>query len=407
MEIQGEVLIVGGGVAGLAAALRLGAAGRRVLLVEQAALPRDKVCGEGLMPMALAELAELAALPAGAGLDAGPAALGGAPFAGLEYRSARRRVALDFRGPLQGRGLRRTALISALHAAVTRLPGVSQHADAAREPLWEDGRIVGVRGVRAVYRAPVVLAADGVHAGLARRAGVGLRVYGERMALRRHYRLAPGVAVPRVVVGLFAPHDVYLTPVGGGLLLATTMTDRPGYRALAGRYDAFLRAGPCGELFAGAEPVTPELGWHHPLFVPRRYSAGGMLLVGDAGGGVDPCLGMGIALALASARFAAEAAAGLLDGPQRREALLRTYGQRRKLLFRHFNALARVMRAAVRSPLGGEALLLAMRGWPGVAESLLDIVAAGHPWRSFAWPALLEPLRPGVRTRRAGTAQGD
>ena len=391
MAIEGEVLIVGGGVAGLAAAAQLGAAGRRVLLVDQAPLPRDKVCGEGLMPMALEALAAL-------GL--GAAALPGAPFAGLEYRTRRGAVRLDFRPRVQGRGVRRTALIEALHRAATGHAGVSEHADAVREPLWEGGRIAGVRGLHDLYRAPVVLAADGVQSGLARRAGAALRPYGERMGLRRHYRLAPGVAVPRVVVGLFAPHDVYLTPVGEGTLLATTMTDRAGYRAVVGRYDAFLRAGPCGDLFAGAEPVSRQLGWHHPLCAPRHYNVGGMLLVGDAGGGVDPCLGVGMSMGLASARFAAEAALALLAAPGAGEAAaaaLRRFDRQRKELFRHFNAFGRVMRATVRSRRAGELLVRAMGRWPGVAESLLDIVATGHPWRGFAWPALLEPLWPGAR----------
>lgn len=389
MRVDGEVLIVGGGVAGLATAAALGAAGRRVLVVDKAALPRDKVCGEGLMPMGLAALRIL-------GLQ--PAALPGAPFAGLEYRSRRGAAHLDFRAheglPAQGRGVRRTVLIEALHALASRHGGVSHHRDRVKEPIWERGRIVGARGLAATYRAPVVLAADGVHSALARRAGVWPRVYGERMGLRRHYRVAPGTPLPRVQVGLFAPHDVYLTPVGGDVLLATTMTDRAGYRAVAGHYDAFLRGTPYGALFADAEPASDQLGWHHPLFAPPRYTVGGMLLVGDAGGGVDPCLGMGMSMALASAQFAVEAALGMLAEPTRHEAWEHAFDARRRLLFRHYDWFGRLFRFMVRSPRGSALLVGAMRHWPAVAESVLDIVATGQPWRSFPWPALLQPLRP-------------
>lgn len=388
MAVEGEVLIVGGGVAGLAVAIQLGVAGRRVLVVDKAPLPRDKVCGEGLMPMGLAALQAL-------GLDA--SALPGAPFQGLEYRSRRQRVPLNFRPQVLGRGVRRTALIAALHGAATALPTVSRHADRVREPIRQAGRIVGAQGERATYRAPVVLAADGVHSSLARRAGLPLRVYGKRMALRRHFRLAPGVAVPRVCVGLFAPHDLYLTPVGDNTLLATTMTDRAGYRAIAHRYDAFLREGPYADLFAGAEPVSQQLGWHHPLFSPRHYAVEGMLLVGDAGGGVDPCLGVGISMALASAEFAARAALALLEAPAEQAQWIARYEGECKILFQHFNAFGRVMRALVRSRRGGALLVQAMRHWPGAAESLLDIVARGSPWRTFTWPALLRPVRPANR----------
>lgn len=403
MPTESDVLIVGGGVAGLAAAARLGAAGRRVCVVDRAPLPRDKVCGEGLMPMGLAALETL-------GLDT--AALPGAPFRGLECHSRGIVARMDFPAPApggpaeagQGRGVRRTALIEALHALASRHPGVVHRQDDAREPVWEGGRIVGVRGRRATYRAPVVLAADGVQSGLAQRAGLAAHPYGERMALRRHYRLAEGAPMPRVLVGLFAPHDVYLTPVGEGVLLATTMTDRAGYRAVASRYDAFLRRSPCGALFAGAEPVSPQRGWHHPLFAPPRYTVGGMLVVGDAGGGVDPCLGMGMSMALASALYAAEAAGGMLEEPARRSLWAAHFDRRRRILFRHLYGFGRVFRFMVRSPRGSALLVGAMRHWPGVAESLLEIVAAGRPWRSFAWPALLQPLWAESRTGMQGGA---
>ncbi|NIP72852.1 MAG: hypothetical protein GWO16_07385, partial [Gammaproteobacteria bacterium] len=216
------------------------------------------------------------------------------------------------------------------------------------------------------------------------------------MALRRHYRLPPGTLPAHVGVGLFAPHDVYLTPVGADELLATCMTDRAGCRAVRDDYDGFLRRSPYGDLFANATPAGAVLAWHHPLFVPRAYHTGGMLLVGDAGGGVDPCLGVGLSMALASALFAAEAVPGMLAEPPRRAAWLHHFDRRRKLLFRHFDLFGRLFCLAVRSPRGSEALLWGMRHWPGIAAQLLDIVAAGRPWRGFAWSALLEPLVGGL-----------
>lgn len=387
-----DVLIVGGGVAGLTAAARLGAGGCRVQVVDKSPLPRDKVCGEGVMPMGLGALREL-------GME--PATLPGAWFRGVEYRSRTRTARMNFRAGEVGRGVRRTALIEALDGLAAAQPGVRFHTDAVRDPIWERGRIVGARGQHADYRAAVVLAADGVHSGLARRAGLVPRPYGERMGLRLHYRLAPGTPVPRVGVGLFAPHDVYLTPVGDDVLLATTMTDRAGYRAVVHRYDAFLRESPYGALFAGAQPVSRQLGWHHPLFVPPRYTVGGMLVLGDAGGGLDPCLGMGISLAVASALFAAQAAQGMLAEPARHAAWTLHFDRQRKVLFRHFSAFGRLFRFAVRSRRGSEWLVAGMHHWPRVTDSLLDIVATARPWRSFPWDALAEPLWPAWHGARA------
>src|SRR5580692_1280581 len=54
-----DVIVVGGGPAGAAAAARLAARGLRTVLVDRAGFPRDKVCGDFVAPMALAELADL------------------------------------------------------------------------------------------------------------------------------------------------------------------------------------------------------------------------------------------------------------------------------------------------------------------------------------------------------------
>ena len=54
-----DVIIVGAGPAGSATAHRLASAGRDVLLLEKASLPRDKVCGDGLTPRAVRSLIDM------------------------------------------------------------------------------------------------------------------------------------------------------------------------------------------------------------------------------------------------------------------------------------------------------------------------------------------------------------
>jgi flavin-dependent dehydrogenase len=382
MDERAEVIVAGAGIAGLSLATLLGRQGIDVLVIDRTPAPRDRVCGEGVMPMGMAVLREI-------GID--PEAMTGHDFRGLEFATTRQRHAIDFCGA-RGRGIRRTVLIEALERTARVHPSVRIERDVVLAPIEEQDRIHGVRGRVGRYRASWVVAADGAHSPLMRAAGVSRQERGYRMGLRQHFVLPCPHRMERVWVGLFPPFDVYVTPVGGRDLLVTTMCDREAYRRVLGRYRAFLERTPFAPLLEGAQPASPLLGWHQPLFRPERFAPRGMLAVGDAGGGIDPCLGMGMSFALASAHEAARAISATLRQPGAREAQERAFEAWRAALFRHYNAFDRVFRVLVTSRAGSEALLWGMRHWPQIAEGLTDIVAQCRPWRGFPWGALLRPV---------------
>ena len=58
-DMRVDALVIGAGPAGSAAAITLAGAGRDVVMVDRAAFPRDKVCGDALIPDALKALARL------------------------------------------------------------------------------------------------------------------------------------------------------------------------------------------------------------------------------------------------------------------------------------------------------------------------------------------------------------
>jgi 2-polyprenyl-6-methoxyphenol hydroxylase-like FAD-dependent oxidoreductase len=370
-DIDADVVVVGAGVAGLALAAQLGAVGHSVVLVDKAPASRDKVCGEGIMPLGLQVLDAL-------GLGVGQ--LPGADFDALDYRTGWQFHTIRLRRGHVGRGLRRTALIDHLQGHALKHPAVSLVRDAILAPEWAGGRVVAVRSGQSRYRGRVIVAADGVNSVLARRCGAAPRVYGLRMALRRHYRLPAGRVPARVQVGLFGPYDVYLTPVGGDELLATTMTDRAGYAAIVDRYDAFLRDSAYGACFEGAEPASELLGWYHPLFRPADYAPGGVWLVGDASGGIDPCLGMGISMALAGARQAAGLLAAALEKQVPLAQAQAEYAAWRSDLFHHYHDFGKLFRLLVTTAAGSAALVRAMKMLPGVADRIFSSVAEMRPW---------------------------
>src|ERR1700749_4617629 len=166
-----DLLIAGGGPAGLASAINARQQGLSVIVAEPRANPIDKACGEGLMPGGLAELVTLGVDPAGM------------PLRGIAYLNEHRRAEAPFRsGP--GRGVRRTTL----HAAL---------ASRAKEQdtEWISTRITGVdqdaHGVTAAgIRAKWLIAADGLHSAVRRAVGINA-VPGtpRRYGVRRHYRV--------------------------------------------------------------------------------------------------------------------------------------------------------------------------------------------------------------------------
>ena len=377
-----EVIVVGAGAAGMAAALQLGRAGHAVLLLDRAPLPRDKVCGEGIMPLGIAELERLE-LP--------PRSLPGEDFIGLEYHSHHQSLRLELPHPLKGRGIRRTTLLGALQQALHGLPNLRWKRSRVRSLIYQGGRVVGVQGTAGTFRAPLVLACDGVQSGLARLAGIPLSHFGERYAVRQHFAMPSRQLDARVWVGLFAPWDLYVTPVAPNEVLFTTMTDAPGLRAIGKNYAAWLRQGPFGQLLNGAAPASPRLGWRQQLFFAGNRFTPGLLIAGDAGGSIDPCLGMGLSMALVSARLAAETARGLLAQSGKEKEIHKLYQEDRERLFKHYRSFARLFNLLVTSAAGSEMLLWSMRHWPHAAQGILGIIAARRAWRSLPLRALLKP----------------
>lgn len=270
-----DVLVAGGGPAGLAAAIHAALAGREAVVVEPRTSPVDKACGEGVMPSGVAALRAL-------GVEAT-----GRELRGIRYLDGATRVEAAFRDRT-GLGIRRTELHAALHRrardlGVRIVPGkvgeVRQSADT-----------VTAAGLTARW----LIAADGLHSPLRR--GLGLDLPGTapgRYGLRRHYRVAPWTDFVDVH---WSPYgEAYVTPVGDDLVGVAILTrTRRAYDEHLADFPGLAASlhGPAATAVRGAGPLRQRV---------RRRTAGRVLLVGDAAGYVDALTGEGIALALATA----------------------------------------------------------------------------------------------------------
>lgn len=277
-----DLVVVGGGPAGLATGLHAARAGLDVVVLESRAGTVDKACGEGLMPGALAALLDLDVDPPGPALT------------GIRYVSGRRQAQAAFREGV-GRGVRRTALHGALREA-TADAGVPVEQHQVRE-VCQDGAGVVVDGLHARW----LVAADGLHSPLRRSLGLeGPSGRHRRFGLRRHYAVSPWSDHVEVHWGRSA--EVYLTPVAADQVGVAVLS------ATRGGYDEHLAAFP--EILArlrGAAPASDVRGAGPLRRTSTARTSGRALLVGDAAGYVDALTGEGVALALAQAGAAVEA----------------------------------------------------------------------------------------------------
>jgi flavin-dependent dehydrogenase len=371
-----DVLIAGGGPAGLATAIRCAQAGLEVTVAEPRAGPIDKACGEGLMPAAVA------------GLDAIGVDPRGWPLRGIRYLDEQHRVDGLFRGG-PGLGVRRTELHAALGLRAKEL-GVSV-VPARVEAFVQDGECVRAAGLTARY----LVAADGLHSPIRRacgleagaaggavrgsaggsvrgslRAGGSLRT-GARYGLRRHYRVAPWTSL--VEVHWAAGSEAYVTPVAGDLVGVAILGGRGVFPGGSGDgaspFDARLAAFPAlQERLAGAEPASTVRGAGPLRQDVRRRVCGRVLLVGDASGYLDALTGEGISVALAQAAVLAPC---LRDGrPADYERAWRRVSRKSRLL-------TAGLLWSRRQPLLGQRIVPAAERLPRLFTAIVNQVADG------------------------------
>ncbi len=318
-----DVVVVGGGPAGTAAAITLARAGRAVLLVDKATFPRDKICGDGLTAGALRMLEDLGLRP-----DALPS---WQPVQDVVVTSPSRR-SVTFPLP-RGEGLyaavaRRAELDAAL-LDLARAAGVAvRDGQSVTGAVERDDRVVlDVEG-RGSVSGRYVVAADGMWSPMRKLLGVATPGYlGEWHAFRQYFTdvgpdaardlhvwfepdLLPGYAwsfpLPdgRANVGFGIQRD------GGKVARVQDMKhlwpellDRPHIRAVLG---------------ADARPESPHRAWPIPARVDGvALATQRTLFVGDAAAATDAMTGEGIGQALLTGVLAARAiSAGGLDAPR-------------------------------------------------------------------------------------------
>ncbi|MEV4094649.1 geranylgeranyl reductase family protein [Streptosporangium saharense] len=355
-EADADVIVVGAGPAGSTTAFHLAQAGLDVLLLEKTTFPREKVCGDGLTPRAVKQLIAM-----GIDIDAP----GWVRNKGLRVVGGGRRFELDWPelASYPDFGLVRTRqdfdeilADNAVRGGVRLLQGVN-----VTGPILDDrsGHVVGVVAKKddeeVTYRSRLVVAADGnstrislamgLHKREDRPMGVAVRTY---FTSPRHdddylevwLELWDGETLLPGYGWVFGVGDG-TSNVGLGLLNTTEAFKGMDYRDLLRRW---VKGMPEEWGFSEENMTSPIRGAALPMAFNRQpHYTRGLVLVGDAGGMINPFNGEGIAYAMESGHVAAETIVQALGRttPAQRERVLRAYPQTLKDAYGGYFTLGR------------------------------------------------------------------
>jgi menaquinone-9 beta-reductase len=353
-ENTADVIVVGAGPAGSTTAYHLARAGLDVLLLEKTEFPREKVCGDGLTPRATKQLVAM-------GIDISEEA-GWLRNKGLRIIGGGVRLQLDWPDlasfPDYGLVRKRDDFDEQLARQAQKAGARLYERCNVGAPILDDrtGRIIGVHAKlgeekrEVTFRAPLVVAADGNSTRLSL-----------AMGLHRREDRPMGVAVRTYFES--PRHDDDYLESWLELWDRRGPEDRllPGYGWIFGMGDGTSNVG-LGVL--NTSDSFKELDWREVLkawcasmpedwgYTPQPHYTKGLLLVGDAGGLVNPFNGEGIAYAMESGQIAAEVIvqAHARSTPAGREMALQRYPRVLKDTYGGYYTLGRAFVKLIGNP---------------------------------------------------------
>lgn len=337
-----DVLVVGGGPAGLAAAIAARLKGFDVTVADGAHPPIDKACGEGLMPDSYGAVHRL-----GIRFDTDQSFV----FRGIRFLGEDAAVEADFPNG-SATAMRRPRLHQAL---------IDRAVETGVTLAW-GSRVIGLTadGVAldgGEMRCRWVIGADGQNSRVRRWAALdGARRQSFRFGFRRHYAIAPWTDYMEIYWGSGA--QMYVTPVNRREVCVALIT-----RAAHLRLEQALPQFPdLSRRLAGAAPSTSERGAITASRNLRRVFRGRTILIGDASGSVDAITGEGLSLSFHQAIALGDA---LASGD------LAAYQTAHRRLARRPNMMANLMLSLDRFPMLRRRVLRALAAEPAIFANML------------------------------------
>lgn len=391
MKQDADVLVVGGGLAGATTALHMARAGLSVQIFDGKRFPREKPCGEGLMPHGVRLLDELGVL----------ARLGPEDthhFRGIEYVvdgdiRARGEFPTLAGGYQLGMGVRRLKLDETILSMARAHPNIQVHEEARVDGvILAEGRAIGLKTRMGEVYGRLIVGADG-RGSLVRRQ-VGLDAPGakrQRWGIRAHYYFPDAARVGEFVeVYKNRFGELYTTPVGPHELLVALLIEKEDMKRFGGKleqgYFEYIATFPhLQKRLEGAQPCSDVMACGPLACASKRPYGPGVMLVGDAAGFLDAITGEGMTLALSCAKAASQVAVTALAQGEATEAALAPYGPARDRITRHYYIMTHSLLMLSKYHGLARFVVARMGKAPGLFRQLLGLNCGHFRAREIVW----------------------
>lgn len=355
-----DLVVVGGGPAGLAVAIVAAEQGLSVVVIERRDFPPDKACGEGVLPPGVKALQRLGIADR---FDRSTSYR----FSGIRFIQEDGSAAESVM-PSNGMGIRRTLLIEALARRAQEMGAVLRHRCSVTGFEAKSSEAVVNTSEGKVF-GRLVVAADGLHSSLRKASGLEATSNSRRrFALRQHYQIRPWTDFVEVYVdnkGEAVATPVSDDSVGVNFVWEDGVIQQPTLPVLAKRFPALmarLGSAPAISSIKGAGPMARGA---------TRRNGNRIVLVGDAAGFVDSISGDGLSIAFNSALILGKHLREILQRGATRKSM-QSYEREARSVYRGYWFVTNGLLMIARHPRARRTIINSLMRHPAAFQALMN-----------------------------------